>query len=74
MITRLNKGDDLTCLDSAIKPGKKPKFVVHAAEDMGISSDGYRWRKYGQKLVKGSPHFRSMAISCSFFFKYYPYS
>ncbi|ESW10274.1 hypothetical protein PHAVU_009G195200 [Phaseolus vulgaris] len=56
---RLNKGDDLTCLDSAIKPGKKPKFVVHAAEDMGISSDGYRWRKYGQKLVKGSPHFRN---------------
>ncbi|XP_014495174.1 probable WRKY transcription factor 32 [Vigna radiata var. radiata] len=55
---RLNKGD-LTCLDSAIKPGKKPKFVVHAAEDMGISSDGYRWRKYGQKLVKGNPHFRN---------------
>ncbi|XP_027905062.1 probable WRKY transcription factor 32 [Vigna unguiculata] len=55
---RLNKRD-LTCLDSAIKPGKKPKFVVHAAEDMGISSDGYRWRKYGQKLVKGNPHFRN---------------
>ncbi|RDX88939.1 putative WRKY transcription factor 32 [Mucuna pruriens] len=53
----LNKGD-LTCLDSAVKPGKKPKFVVHAAEDVGISGDGYRWRKYGQKLVKGNPHFR----------------
>ncbi|TKY73117.1 WRKY transcription factor 32 [Spatholobus suberectus] len=55
---RLNKGD-LTCLDSAVKPGKKPKFVVHAAEDVGISGDGYRWRKYGQKLVKGNPHFRN---------------
>lgn len=66
MITRLNKGD-LTCLDSAIKPGKKPKFVVHAAEDMGISSDGYRWRKYGQKLVKGNPHFRFMVIYCFLF-------
>ncbi|KAK6942296.1 WRKY domain [Dillenia turbinata] len=44
---------------SPSKPGKKPKFVVHAAGDMGISSDGYRWRKYGQKMVKGNPHPRN---------------
>ncbi|XP_022988569.1 probable WRKY transcription factor 32 [Cucurbita maxima] len=42
-----------------LKPGKKPKFVVHAAGDVGISGDGYRWRKYGQKMVKGSPHPRN---------------
>ncbi|KAH1221749.1 putative WRKY transcription factor 32 [Glycine max] len=42
-----------------VKHGKKPKFVVHATEDVGISGDGYRWRKYGQKLVKGNPHFRN---------------
>ncbi|CAL5333958.1 unnamed protein product [Camellia sinensis] len=24
--------------------------------DMGISGDGYRWRKYGQKMVKENPH------------------
>ncbi|KAL2502463.1 putative WRKY transcription factor 32 [Forsythia ovata] len=41
------------------KPGKKPKFVVHAAGDVGISGDGYRWRKYGQKMVKGNPHPRN---------------
>ncbi|PIN00952.1 hypothetical protein CDL12_26545 [Handroanthus impetiginosus] len=41
------------------KTGKKPKFVVHAAGDMGISGDGYRWRKYGQKMVKGNPHPRN---------------
>ncbi|KAK9275772.1 hypothetical protein L1049_023041 [Liquidambar formosana] len=44
---------------SVVKPGKKPKFVVHAAGDVGISSDGYRWRKYGQKMVKGNPHPRN---------------
>ncbi|CAL5444407.1 unnamed protein product [Camellia sinensis] len=24
--------------------------------DVGISGDGYRWCKYGQKMVKGNPH------------------
>ncbi|XP_027364748.1 probable WRKY transcription factor 32 isoform X2 [Abrus precatorius] len=55
---RMNKSD-LTSLDSTVKPGKKPKLVVHAAGDVGISGDGYRWRKYGQKMVKGNPHFRN---------------
>nr|WCL15197.1 WRKY4060 [Atractylodes chinensis] len=44
---------------SVLKPPKKPKFVVHAAGDVGISADGYRWRKYGQKMVKGNPHPRN---------------
>ncbi|GMP35817.1 hypothetical protein CsSME_00008128 [Camellia sinensis var. sinensis] len=44
---------------SSFKPGKKPKFIVHAAGDVGISGDGYRWRKYGQKMVKGNPHPRN---------------
>ncbi|GER27764.1 WRKY DNA-binding protein 32 [Striga asiatica] len=39
--------------------GRKPKYVVHAAGDVGISGDGYRWRKYGQKMVKGNPHPRN---------------
>ncbi|XP_056166848.1 probable WRKY transcription factor 32 [Syzygium oleosum] len=45
--------------DPQPKPGKKPKIVVHAAGDVGISADGYRWRKYGQKMVKGNPHPRN---------------
>nr|QCV57294.1 WRKY transcription factor [Fagopyrum tataricum] len=41
------------------KPPKQTKIVVHAAGDVGTSADGYRWRKYGQKIVKGSTNPRS---------------
>jgi hypothetical protein len=47
------------CVEDLLKPDKKPKLVVHAAGDVGISGDGYRWRKYGQKMVKGNPHPRN---------------
>nr|QFI57441.1 WRKY46 [Glycyrrhiza glabra] len=58
---RKEKGD-LTDSDSLVKLEKKPKLVVHAAGDVGISGDGYRWRKYGQKMVKGNPHPRCIPI------------
>ncbi|XP_023730352.1 probable WRKY transcription factor 32 isoform X1 [Lactuca sativa] len=45
--------------DCVLKNPKKPKFIVHAADDVEISADGYRWRKYGQKMVKGNPHPRN---------------
>ncbi|MCD7451256.1 hypothetical protein HAX54_010470 [Datura stramonium] len=54
-----SRKSDTSCSESVSKPGKKPKLVVHAACDIGISSDGYRWRKYGQKMVKGNPHPRN---------------
>ncbi|CAJ2649584.1 unnamed protein product [Trifolium pratense] len=56
---RRKEKDDLIHSDSPVNPGKKPKYVVHAAGDVGISGDGYRWRKYGQKMVKGNPHPRN---------------
>ncbi|XP_019417526.1 PREDICTED: probable WRKY transcription factor 32 isoform X1 [Lupinus angustifolius] len=58
-LKRRMKIDDLTSLETPVKPGKKPKLVVHTAADVGISGDGYRWRKYGQKMVKGNPHPRN---------------
>nr|XP_010908246.1 probable WRKY transcription factor 4 isoform X2 [Elaeis guineensis] len=35
---------------------REPKIVVQTACDAGHGSDGYRWRKYGQKIVKGNPN------------------
>ncbi|CAM8927708.1 unnamed protein product [Rhodiola kirilowii] len=36
-----------------------PKIVVQSSTDTEVVSDGYRWRKYGQKVVKGNPYPRS---------------
>ncbi|KAM7495268.1 hypothetical protein LguiB_029877 [Lonicera macranthoides] len=33
--------------------------VVQTMSEVDIVNDGYRWRKYGQKLVKGNPNPRS---------------
>uniref|UniRef100_A0A1D1XTV7 Putative WRKY transcription factor 4 n=1 Tax=Anthurium amnicola TaxID=1678845 RepID=A0A1D1XTV7_9ARAE len=41
------------------KAVKEPKVVVQKASDAGLSSDAYKWRKYGQKIVKGNPNPRS---------------
>ncbi|KAL6998263.1 hypothetical protein U1Q18_008389 [Sarracenia purpurea var. burkii] len=34
-------------------------LVVQSATDTEIIGDGFRWRKYGQKVVKGNPYPRS---------------
>ncbi|XP_076882025.1 putative WRKY transcription factor 3 [Bidens hawaiensis] len=38
---------------------QEPRVVVHDGNDSEATSDGYRWRKYGQKVVKGNPYPRS---------------
>ncbi|KAJ4958964.1 hypothetical protein NE237_026075 [Protea cynaroides] len=56
---RRMKDNNVTYSGPLLKTIKEPKIVVQAAGDVGISSDGYRWRKYGQKMVKGNPYPRS---------------
>ena len=34
----------------------EPKLVVQLRSDVELLDDGYRWRKYGQKVVCGNPH------------------
>ncbi|XP_022727545.1 WRKY transcription factor 1-like [Durio zibethinus] len=41
------------------KPSTEPRMVVKTLSEVDIVNDGYRWRKYGQKLVKGNPNPRS---------------
>lgn len=38
---------------------KEPAIAVHTVPDEGSSNDGYRWRKYGQKMLKGNSFIRS---------------
>lgn len=38
---------------------REPRIVVQTTSEVDILDDGYRWRKYGQKVVKGNAHPRS---------------
>ncbi|KAL6499130.1 hypothetical protein OROHE_026158 [Orobanche hederae] len=37
----------------------EPKIVLQTRSEVDLLDDGYKWRKYGQKVVKGNPHPRS---------------
>ena len=45
---------------------REPRLVVQTLSDIDILDDGFRWRKYGQKVVKGNPNPRSeLHTSCN---------
>lgn len=41
------------------KSPSEPRHIVETRSEVDIINDGYRWRKYGQKFVKGNPNPRS---------------
>ncbi|GAB4827322.1 hypothetical protein Ancab_034209 [Ancistrocladus abbreviatus] len=57
--------------DSALthKTVTEPKIIVQTRSEVDLLDDGYRWRKYGQKVVKGNPNPRSYykctTVGCS---------
>ncbi|XP_072973191.1 probable WRKY transcription factor 4 [Typha angustifolia] len=44
---------------SSQKTLAEPRIIVQTTSEVDLLDDGYRWRKYGQKVVKGNPHPRS---------------
>jgi len=45
----------------------EPRIVMQSFTDSEILGDGFRWRKYGQKVVNGNPYprFIIILVSCS---------
>lgn len=46
-------------MGAASRAVREPRVVVQTTSEVDILDDGYRWRKYGQKVVKGNPNPRS---------------
>ncbi|KAK1292998.1 putative WRKY transcription factor 2 [Acorus calamus] len=46
-------------MNAASRALREPRVVVQTTSEVDILDDGYRWRKYGQKVVKGNPNPRS---------------
>ncbi|KAF3659224.1 putative WRKY transcription factor 33 [Capsicum annuum] len=53
---KMDGGMDVT---PVIKPIREPRVVVQTVSEVDILDDGYKWRKYGQKVVRGNPNPRS---------------
>ncbi|OMP04274.1 DNA-binding WRKY [Corchorus olitorius] len=53
---KMDGGIDIT---PVVKPIREPRVVVQTLSEVDILDDGYRWRKYGQKVVRGNPNPRS---------------
>ncbi|XP_077237456.1 WRKY DNA-binding protein 2 [Tasmannia lanceolata] len=49
----------VTEISGATRAIREPRVVVQTTSEVDILDDGYRWRKYGQKVVKGNPNPRS---------------
>ncbi|CAL5364841.1 unnamed protein product [Camellia sinensis] len=58
-LKRRKKDSFLTETNLASRVGREPRVVVQIESEVDILNDGYRWRKYGQKVVKGNPNPRS---------------
>ncbi|KAK1293693.1 putative WRKY transcription factor 4 [Acorus calamus] len=58
-IKRRNIETRVTDQASSQRAVTEPRIIVQTTSEVDILDDGYRWRKYGQKVVKGNPNPRS---------------
>lgn len=56
---RRKKENNTVDIVAASRAIREPRVVVQTTSEIDILDDGYRWRKYGQKVVKGNPNPRS---------------
>ncbi|XP_068657746.1 WRKY transcription factor SUSIBA2-like [Aristolochia californica] len=56
---RRKKESSLIEMNLVSRSVREPRVVVQTDSEVDILDDGYRWRKYGQKVVKGNPNPRS---------------
>ncbi|KAJ7973630.1 WRKY family transcription factor [Quillaja saponaria] len=56
---RRKKENSMIESNLASRSVREPRVVVQIESEVDILDDGYRWRKYGQKVVKGNPNPRS---------------
>ncbi|CAN6327886.1 unnamed protein product [Urochloa humidicola] len=52
-------GEGVSAAAGGNRTVREPRVVVQTMSDIDVLDDGYRWRKYGQKVVKGNPNPRS---------------
>ncbi|KAG2250090.1 hypothetical protein Bca52824_089718 [Brassica carinata] len=57
--TKRRRLDETMEITPLVKPIREPRVVVQTLSEVDILDDGYRWRKYGQKVVRGNPNPRS---------------
>uniref|UniRef100_A0A2P2IHQ0 WRKY domain-containing protein n=1 Tax=Rhizophora mucronata TaxID=61149 RepID=A0A2P2IHQ0_RHIMU len=53
------QNENQSILTARSRAAGEPKIVLQTTSDIDILDDGYRWKKYGQKAVKGNPNPRS---------------
>ncbi|KAF2306490.1 hypothetical protein GH714_018536 [Hevea brasiliensis] len=58
-LTKDGQNENEGILAAGSRTVREPRIVVQTTSDIDILDDGYRWRKYGQKVVKGNPNPRS---------------
>ncbi|MCD7464878.1 hypothetical protein HAX54_000138 [Datura stramonium] len=58
-VKRMKTTVETPILSSSHKVESESKIVVQTRSEVDILDDGFKWRKYGQKVVKGNHHPRS---------------
>ncbi|KAF9590867.1 hypothetical protein IFM89_039176 [Coptis chinensis] len=46
-------------LTPVVRTPREPRVVVETLSEVDVVDDGYRWQKYGRKMVKGNPNPRN---------------